>query len=324
MTIQRGLSGQTDPVWGAVQKIPEGCAVLSGSCQLGGELDKRDQDGRLLSCRRGRCAPWPGGQRTAALTPGPPPLWQDTQGWPDPALPAAARKTGQNGSDPGGFTRERARRGHTQPEREEGAGRAGRVGPGCPAGAPPPWGCHSHPAVQPTQGAVAGRPAGPGGEERAPAAWVGAGSHAGSRPSLAEGWVRPLPRAGPGQAGSPAGPHRTALGLQGGSCLQAGERGCGCSSDYREVPPVTGRSAAAGFHIPAAPEKLRICTDFFFEPESPPSLNTSRVRGRGWGASLGSAGEGRGGRPPGKAKVIPGGQGPPLGTLPAQATAQAS
>ncbi|XDC56694.1 hypothetical protein R6Z07M_007876 [Ovis aries] len=92
----------------------------------------------------------------------------------------------------------------------------------------------------------------------------------------------------------------------------------------REVPPVTGRSAAAGFHIPAAPEKLRICTDFFFEPESPPSLNTSRVRGRGWGASLGSAGGGRGGRPPGKAKVIPGGQGPPLGTLPAQATAQAS
>lgn len=131
MTIQRGLSGQTDPVWGAVQKIPEGCAVPSGSCQLGGELDKRDQDGRLLSCRRGRCAPWPGGQKTAALTPGPPPLWQDTQGWPDPALPAAARKTGQSGSDPGGFTRELAAGTHTA--RAGGGGGPGREGgPGLP------------------------------------------------------------------------------------------------------------------------------------------------------------------------------------------------
>ena len=178
---------------GAVQKFPEGGAVPAGSCQLGGESDKRDQDGRLLSCGRGRCAPRRGGQRTAALTPGPPLLWQDTQGWPDPALSAAARKTGQSGSDPGGFTRERARLGQTQPEREEAAGRAGRVGPGCRP-LPPLWGGHSLPAVQPTQGAVAGRPAGPGAAERAPAAWVGAGSHAGSRPSLAGGWVRPFPR----------------------------------------------------------------------------------------------------------------------------------
>lgn len=213
MTIQRGLSGQTDPVWGAVQKIPEGCAVPSGSCQLGGELDKRDQDGRLLSCRRGRCAPWPGGQKTAALTPGPPPLWQDTQGWPDPALPAAARKTGQSGSDPGGFTRERARRGHTQPEREEGAGRAGRVGPGCPAGAPASLGlslppcCAAHPG---SRGWPAGRPRRGG---------KGAGSVGGSRfprwkPAQARGGLGPPPPTGgtwPSAQPRGSAPHCTGL-----------------------------------------------------------------------------------------------------------------
>lgn len=47
-----------------------------------------------------------GGQRTLHLTARPPLLWQDTQGWPDPPLKAAARKTGQSGTDPDGVARQ--------------------------------------------------------------------------------------------------------------------------------------------------------------------------------------------------------------------------
>ncbi|CAI9172297.1 unnamed protein product [Rangifer tarandus platyrhynchus] len=215
---------------------------------------------------------------------------------------------------------QRARLGHTPPEREEGAGREG--GPRLPRRAlPPPWGCHSHPAVQPTQGAGAGRPGRKErrqrGREPVPTLEAGPASRgAGSAPShggdLAQ---RAAPRA------------RTALqwACREAARLHAGEPGCGCSSAYKEAAPIAGRSAAAGFQVPAAPEKLWTCTDFFFEPEFPLCLGTPPGEGvGGGGASLGSAGGARGGRPPGKAKVIPGGQGPPLGPLPAQATAQAS
>lgn len=56
-----------------------------------------------FSAVEGQCAHRRGWQRTLHLTPRPPLLWQDTQGWPDPTLTAAAKKTGQSRTDPGGI-----------------------------------------------------------------------------------------------------------------------------------------------------------------------------------------------------------------------------
>lgn len=261
MTVQQGLSGQTDSVWGAVQKIPGRGDVPAGSgCQLGGEFDKRDQDGRLLSRGRGGCAPRRGGQRPPALTAGPPLLWQDTQGWSDPTLPAAARKTGQSGSDPGGFTGELGWDTHRPSGRR---GRAGRVGPGCPAGPSRLPG-----AVTPTR--LSSPPREPGLAGRRPrrggksAGSVGGSRFASWKPAQPRGGLGPpLPTVG--DLAERAAPRaRTALqwACREAARLHAGERGCGCSSDYKEAAPIAGRSAAAGFQVPAAPEKLWTCTDF--------------------------------------------------------------
>lgn len=199
--------------------------------------------------------------------PGPLLLWQDTQGLVDPAsASAAARKTGQSGRT---LAASRASLGGTHSPSEEGAGPGRRVGPGCPRrrsaslGLSLPPCCPAHPGSR-------GWPAGlPRREERlrqcgwepVPTLEAGPASRrAGSAPSHGRDLAKGQPRG--------SAPHCT--GLAGRQLSPAGERGCGCSSDYRERCLVTGRSAAAGFHIPSRGSReggsARIS---FFEPESP-------------------------------------------------------
>lgn len=207
------------------------------------------------------CAPFSQeGRGRWCLTPGPPLLCSTPRaGLTQPAGGRRGKQAERVG--PGGFTRERARRGHTQPEREE--GRAGQGGwARLPAGGSGLRGCHSHP--RPAHPGSRGWPATVPAQEGRKGPWQRWEPVPGRwKPAQPRGGLGPPPPTGgtPGQAGSPR--VRTALHW---ACREAAvsKRGAAvCSSDYREVPPCHWEFSRSWIPHPWLPgEAADLGTDF--------------------------------------------------------------